>query len=129
MPAGVRLLRRTRGDRLLPRRPQGLRRRGCEEVMAMRIGFVGLGNMGRPMAANLAAAGHEMIVGDLNRAAVDDFVATPGARPANGLASLPRNAEIVINSVPNGQVVSATPLGTGGSGGLVDVRAGGQPFI
>src|SRR3546814_12315434 len=93
--------------RFLPRRPQGLRRRGCEEVMAMRIGFVGLGNMGRPMAANLAAAGHEMIVGDLNRAAVDDFVATHGARPANGLASLAPTAEILITCLPNGKVVPA----------------------
>src|SRR3546814_18666205 len=97
--------------------------------MAMRIGFVGLGNMGRPMAANLAAAGHEMIVGDLNRAAVDDFVATHGARPANGLASLARNAEIVITCVPNGKVVSAIALGAEGSEGMVDVMAEGRLFI
>src|SRR3546814_12699231 len=97
--------------------------------MAMRIGFVGLGNMGRPMSANLAAAGHEMIVSDLNRAAVDDFVATHGARPANGMESLARNAAIVIPCVQNDQVVSAIALGPVGSEGLGTSLAEGSFFI
>ncbi len=37
----------------------------------MRVGFIGLGNMGRPMAANLAKAGQDLIVYDLNRKVVD----------------------------------------------------------
>ena len=39
----------------------------------MRVGYVGIGNMGGPMAANLARAGNEVIIGDLNQAAVDAF--------------------------------------------------------
>ncbi|MDH3704066.1 MAG: NAD(P)-binding domain-containing protein, partial [Alphaproteobacteria bacterium] len=44
----------------------------------MRVGFIGLGNMGLPMAANLAKAGQDIIVYDLNRGVVDDFVKEHG---------------------------------------------------
>ena len=53
--------------------------------MKMRVGYVGIGNMGGPMAANLARAGNELIIGDLNQAAVDAFTGEhETARPANG---------------------------------------------
>ena len=55
----------------------------------MRVGYVGIGNMGGPMAANLARAGNEVIIGDLNQAAVDAFTGEhETARPANGLAAV-----------------------------------------
>ena len=41
----------------------------------MKIGFLGLGIMGRPMAKNLLKAGHELMVFDFNQAAVDELVA------------------------------------------------------
>lgn len=71
----------------------------------MKIGYIGLGNMGRPIAANLARAGHEMIVYDLNRDAVDGFVEEFDARPANGLESLAQNSDVVITIVPTGRDV------------------------
>jgi 3-hydroxyisobutyrate dehydrogenase len=42
----------------------------------MHIGFIGLGNMGAPMARNLLAAGYELSVFDLSRTAVEDLVAS-----------------------------------------------------
>lgn len=77
----------------------------------MKIGYIGLGNMGRPIAANLARAGHEMIVYDLNRDAVDGFVEEFGARPANGLESLAQNSDVVITIVPTGRDVRQIMLG------------------
>lgn len=77
----------------------------------MKIGYIGLGNMGRPIAANLARAGHEMIVYDLSREAVDGFVEEFGARPANGLESLAQSADVIITIVPTGQDVRRIVLG------------------
>jgi 3-hydroxyisobutyrate dehydrogenase len=77
----------------------------------MKIGYIGLGNMGRPIAANLARAGHEMIVYDLNREAVDGFVEEFGARPANGLESLAQSADVIITIVPTGRDVRRIALG------------------
>jgi len=80
----------------------------------MRIGFIGLGNMGRPMAANLAKAGQDLIVFDLNREVVDGFVEEFGAAPANGLASVAENADIVITIVPSGKDVRKITFGEDG---------------
>ena len=81
----------------------------------MRVGYVGIGNMGGPMAANLAKAGHEMLVADLNRDAVDKFVKQyPNARPANGLAAVAQGAEAVFTCLPNGKIVRQAVLGEGG---------------
>ena len=51
----------------------------------MKIGFIGLGIMGKPMARNLLAAGHELVVHNRSRTAVDELAAegaTPAATPA-----------------------------------------------
>jgi len=81
----------------------------------MRVGYVGIGNMGGPMAANLARAGNEVIVGDLNQAAVDAFTGEhETARPANGLAAVGQDAEAVFTCLPNGKIVADAVLGEGG---------------
>ena len=67
----------------------------------MRIGFVGLGNMGRPMAEILAGAGHEVTGFDV--AAVD----VPGVTPAPDAASAVRDAEVAITMLPDGAVLRA----------------------
>lgn len=48
----------------------------------MKIGFIGLGIMGKPMAKNLMKAGHELVVYDVIAANVDNVVARPGPRRA-----------------------------------------------
>jgi 3-hydroxyisobutyrate dehydrogenase len=56
----------------------------------MRIGFIGIGNMGWPMAANLVAAGHAVTVHDADPDRVDRFVREHAARAAADLPSLGR---------------------------------------
>ena len=81
----------------------------------MRVGYVGIGNMGGPMAANLARAGNEVIIGDLNQAAVDAFTGEhETARPATGLAAVGQDAVAVFTCLPNGKIVAEAVLGEGG---------------
>lgn len=65
----------------------------------MKIGFIGLGNMGNPMAANLAKAGHEVTGFDMAEVDVD------GVSIAGSGADAAANAEIVITMLPNGQIL------------------------
>ncbi|MGP9805604.1 3-hydroxyisobutyrate dehydrogenase [Paracoccus sp. NSM] len=67
----------------------------------MKIGFIGLGNMGAPMARNLAAAGHE--VTGYDTAAPDP----EGVTPAISAAEAARDADVVITMLPNGQILRA----------------------
>jgi 3-hydroxyisobutyrate dehydrogenase len=76
-----------------------------------RIGFVGLGHMGGPMARNLVRAGHAVAVFDLNAAAM---AAVPGARPAGSAADAAQDAEIVLTMLPAGPQVRDAWLGAGG---------------
>lgn len=69
---------------------------------ARRLGFVGLGNMGGPMAANLSRAGVELVVFD---AAGTAERAPAGAHAAASLADLAARAETVFFSLPDGLVV------------------------
>ena len=83
--------------------------------MSARYGYVGIGNMGGPMAANLSRTGSEVIIGDLNTAAVEAFTTEhETARPANGLAAVGQDAEAVFTCLPNGKIVREAVLGEGG---------------
>ncbi len=66
------------------------------------VGFIGLGNMGRPMANNLARAGHDLIVFD---AAGSDERAPAAARTGNSVAEVAAAAEIICLSLPGGPEV------------------------
>jgi 3-hydroxyisobutyrate dehydrogenase len=79
----------------------------------MRIGFVGLGNMGVPMAANLARSTHELLVHDVEFRRAQAFVAAHGGKAAASLNDLGA-AEIVITMLPNGHVVRDVYMGPGG---------------
>jgi 3-hydroxyisobutyrate dehydrogenase len=76
-----------------------------------RIGFIGLGNMGAPMARNLVKAGHQVTVFDLSPAAMQ---AVPGATPAQNAAAAALQAEFVFTMVPEGRHVRDALLGEGG---------------
>jgi 3-hydroxyisobutyrate dehydrogenase len=69
-----------------------------------RIGFVGIGNMGWPMAANLARAGFPLSVFDADRARAQRFAAEFGATAASSLAELGRAADIVVAMLPTGAI-------------------------
>jgi len=67
----------------------------------MKIGFIGLGNMGAPMAANLAKAGHEVVGFDMADVSVAGVTqAGSGAEAASG-------ADVVMTMLPNGQILRA----------------------
>jgi 3-hydroxyisobutyrate dehydrogenase len=69
------------------------------------VGFVGLGNMGRPMARNLHAAGFELIVRDSAAAVQERFAAEhPGVTAASSPASF-ASADIVVTMLPDGAAV------------------------
>jgi 3-hydroxyisobutyrate dehydrogenase len=70
------------------------------------IGFIGLGNMGGPMAANLVAAGHTVRGYDMAQAALDALVAK-GGQAAAGIADAVQGAETVITMLPAGRHVRA----------------------
>ena len=95
----------------------------------MRVGFIGLGNMGLPMAANLAKAGQDIIVYDLNRGVVDDFVKEHGGRPANGLVSVAENADLIITIVPTGKDVRRIALGDGDGDALAAHMESGKLLL
>lgn len=77
------------------------------------IAFIGLGNMGAPMAANLLKAGHQLAVFDLAPAAVAKLEAA-GARAAKSAADAVAGAQVVFSMLPAGQHVKSLYLGEGG---------------
>lgn len=91
----------------------------------MNIGFIGLGVMGRHMAANLQSAGHALQVNDVRRDAAAPLLAG-GAVWADGPAQAARGAQIVFTSLPGPAEVEAVALGEGGLLGAM--RAGSAWF-
>ena len=77
------------------------------------IGFIGLGQMGRPMSLNLLKGGHTLRVFDINQAAVDSL-ARAGASPCSTPAAAASGAEFVITMLPNGGLVQDVLLGEDG---------------
>ena len=67
----------------------------------MKIGFIGLGNMGGPMARNLAAAGHEVVGFDLSAPMPEGVTAAATA------AAAASGADVVISMLPNGAILRA----------------------
>ena len=79
----------------------------------MKIGFIGLGIMGKPMAANLMKAGHSLVVYDLMAANVDAVVSAGAARGASS-ADVARQCPLVITMLPNSPHVQAVVCGEDG---------------
>ena len=89
------------------------------------IGFIGLGNMGGPMAANLVKAGHSVTGYDLNAAALD-ALAKAGGKVAESAADAVSGASIVITMLPAGEHVRDVYLN---QGGLIDVVKDARPLL
>jgi 3-hydroxyisobutyrate dehydrogenase len=87
--------------------------RGEEEIGMAAIGFIGLGNMGAPMAANLLKAGHQVTGFDLVPAAVEALVAK-GGRTAKSAAEAAAAGDVVITMLPADPQVRAVYLEDGG---------------
>ena len=81
--------------------------------MTNKIGFIGLGRMGRPMASNLRKKGFELVVHDIDRQAVDALVAL-GAKAGASIADIARECRIVVTMLPTHLEVEAVGLGPDG---------------
>lgn len=79
----------------------------------MKIGFIGLGIMGKPMAKNLLKAGYELIVLDINKEVVEELKAL-GAESAETAAELAGKTKIIITMLPNSPHVKEVTLGKNG---------------
>jgi hypothetical protein len=80
----------------------------------MRVGFIGLGMMGKGMAANSQKAGQDLVVHDLSRAAAEPFLAK-GAVWANSPKQVAEQTEIVFTSLPVPADVASVLLGGNGN--------------
>ncbi len=87
----------------------------------MRLGFIGLGVMGRPMARNLLKAGFPLVVHSRTRATVDEIVAA-GAQAAASSADVASRSDVVITMLPDSPDVRAVVAGPAGV--FEGVRAG-----
>jgi len=83
----------------------------------MKIGFIGLGNMGAPMARNLAAAGHDVTGFDTVSVAVD------GVTPADTAIAAATGADVVITMLPNGTILRAV------AADIIPAMAKGAVFV
>jgi 4-hydroxybutyrate dehydrogenase/sulfolactaldehyde 3-reductase len=77
------------------------------------VGFIGLGNMGQPMASNLCRKGFRLLVYDIAPAPMAALEAL-GARAARGIGDLADASDIVVTMLPTSAVVDAVVGGTGG---------------
>jgi len=85
-----------------------------------KIGFIGVGNMGNPMAANLLQAGFDVTVYDARPETAAAFVAQHGGRAAASPADLARGADALITMLPDAQVVMC---GAGGAAAAMTTGA------
>jgi 3-hydroxyisobutyrate dehydrogenase len=97
-----------------------------EFLPPQRIGFVGLGNMGGPMAGHLARAGFRLVVADASPAAVERLRTRVECDVAHSLPELARTVSLVITMLPDGKVVREVLLG---AGGMVPGLAAGSVVI
>lgn len=79
----------------------------------MKIGFIGLGIMGKPMVRNLIKAGHELVVFNRSQPAIDECVAA-GAAAGKSSADVGARCEVVITMVPNSPEVRQVIAGENG---------------
>lgn len=78
-----------------------------------KIGFIGLGIMGKPMAKNLLKAGHRLVVHNRSQAAVDELV-SEGAEKAGSPKEVASNCELILTMLPNSPDVKDVVLGKDG---------------
>jgi len=92
------------------------------------IGFIGLGNMGAPMAANLVKAGHGVTGYDLNPAALRTLTAA-GVKGAGSAAEVAKGADVVITMLPAGEDVREVWLHQGGLIAAVGNAKNAKPLL
>ncbi len=91
----------------------------------MKLGFIGLGIMGRPMSKNLIKAGHELYVFDFNKEALEDLQKS-GATVCASAAEVATKVDTIITMVPNSPHVRSVCLG---ENGIADTAKAGTVVI
>ena len=89
------------------------------------VGFVGLGQMGGPMAENVIKKGHSLIVYDIDRDKLDHFVAL-GARAASNPAEVARCASTIVSMVDTTEQAEEVIVG---AGGLIETAEAGGVVV
>jgi len=79
----------------------------------MKVGFIGIGNMGWPMSSHILKGGHDLIVHDSDAARCAEFVRTQGGRAVRDLADF-ADVEFVVTMLPTGPIVREVLLQTNG---------------
>ena len=86
-----------------------------------KVGFIGLGNMGAGMAANIQKAGYQLVVYDIREEAIREYLER-GARLASSPADMARECDVTFTSLPGPAEVEA--VATGSEGVLAGIQAG-----
>ena len=91
--------------------------------MTERVGFIGLGTMGGPMASNLARAGKAPVVYDTSTTATTALAAQPGVTIATSAADVAAQSRVLFTALPNDAIVRGVYLGPDG------IAAGATPGL
>jgi 3-hydroxyisobutyrate dehydrogenase len=83
--------------------------------MIKKIAFIGIGNMGNPMAANLLKGGFDVTVFDARAETAAAFVAQHGGKASTSLADLARDADAIVTMLPDDKIVRNVMLDAGGA--------------
>jgi 3-hydroxyisobutyrate dehydrogenase len=100
----------------------------------VKVALIGVGNMGKPMAANLVKGGHEVYLFDVDVSRAAAVAAEIGAAPLDHLTAV-AVAEIIVTMLPDGHTVRAVSLGDGGiasvasRGTIVIDMSSSQPMV
>jgi 3-hydroxyisobutyrate dehydrogenase len=93
--------------------------------MAVSVGFIGLGNMGNPMASNVLKSGFPMTVFDKNPKAMDNLIQA-GAQGATSAKQVVESAEVLLTCLPGSPEVEALYLD---AGGLIELAKRGSVLV
>ena len=88
------------------------------------IGFIGIGNMGWPQAANLVKAGRKVVAFDADSSRAAKFAAETGARSVRTLAELGAAVDVVVTMLPTGQIVRSVMMEMEGAGLAKSLKPG-----
>lgn len=94
-----------------------------------KVGFIGLGNMGWPMASRLIGAGFDVTVFDVNTQTEQKFTQNYQCFGATSITQLGVTSEVVITMLPDGKAVQRALLGNGSGDGLVNSMQSGMILI
>ena len=89
------------------------------------LGYIGLGNMGMPMARNLLEAGHSVVVHDIDPTRVETLVGA-GATAADSPAEVASRVSVTFSSLPTTQSVEEV---VAGPAGIIEGGRAGQVFV